>query len=104
MRYSGALSDTSGDTYRNQAGTPGSPNNFDGSSSQSSFGYTTDSSTVSMGSNKWAGLSSTNAAIDSQTSAQNANAFHVEYKVETGNTQAPGTYSTTVIYTATPTY
>jgi hypothetical protein len=104
VRYSGQMTDTNADTYRNQVGTPASPNNFDGSTSQSSFAYTTDSTTVSMGSNKWAGLTATNAAVDTQSAAQNANAFHMEYKVETSNLQPPGTYTTTVIYTATPTY
>jgi len=104
VRYTGQLTDSNSDTYRTSGGTPGSPVSFDGSTSQSSFGYTTDSSTVSMGSNKWAGLTTSNAAIDTQTSPQNANTFHVEYKVETSNTQAPGTYTTTVVYTATPTY
>ncbi len=93
-RYTGALTDANSDTFRTSAGTPGSPVSYDGSSSQSSFGYTTDSSTVVFGSNKWAGLTTTNAAIDTQTSAQNGNAFHVEYKVEPSNVQQPGTYTT----------
>lgn len=104
VRYSGQMTDANSDTFRNEAGTVGSPATFDGSSSQSSFGLTTDSSTVTMASNKWAGLTTTNTAIDTQTAPQNGNAFHVEYKVEPGNTQAPGTYTTTVTYAAVPTY
>ncbi len=93
VRYSGAMTDANTDTFRDQAGTPGAPNNYDGSSSQSSFGYTADGAGVTFGANKWAGLTTTNTQV-----------FHVEYKVEPSNTQAPGTYQTTVIYTATPTY
>lgn len=103
-RYAGTLTDANSDTFRTSAGTPGAPISFDGSASQSSFGYTTDSTSVAFGANKWAGLTTTNTAIDTQTSPQNGNAFHVEYKVEPSNTQAPGSYTTTVIYTATPTY
>ena len=98
------MTDANSDTFRNQSGTPASAASYDGTSSQSSFGYTTDSSTIAMTSNKWAGLTATNTAIDTQTAPQSANAVHTEYKIEPSNTQAPGTYATTVTYTATPTY
>jgi hypothetical protein len=104
VRYTGILTDTNADTFRTQAGTPGSPLSFDGSSSQSSFGYTTDSDTVVFGSDQWAGLTTTNTSIHTKATAQNANAIHVEYKVHPSNVQPPGTYSTTITYTATPSY
>jgi hypothetical protein len=104
VRSSGQMTDANSDTFRDQSGTVGSPVSYDGSSSQSSFGFTSDSSTVAMGSNLWAGLTTTNTAIDTQTSPQNNKALHVEYKVEPSNTQQPGTYTTTVVYVATPTY
>lgn len=104
VRYTGALTNLAANTIRNQSGTPGSPAAFDGSSSQSSFGFTTDSSTVAMGSNQWAGLTTSNQSIHTRTTPQNADAVHAEYKVQISNTQQPGTYSSTVIYTVAPTY
>jgi hypothetical protein len=104
IRYTGQMQNANSDTFRDQSGTPGSPAAFDGSGSQSSFGFTTDSTTVSMGSNQWAGLTTSNTSIHTQAAAQNADAVHVEYKVHPSNTQAPGTYSTVITYTATPSY
>ena len=98
------MTDANTDTFRDQVGTPASPNNYDGSSSQTSFGYTADGPGVTFGSNKWAGLTAADTQIATRTSPQSADAFHVEYKVEPSNTQAPGTYQTTVIYVAAPTY
>ncbi|SRR5258706_2746532 len=104
IRDTQALTNSNSDTVRDQTGTPGSPNDFDGTTSQSSFAYTTNSSTVVMGSNKWAGLTQTNVSLDNQTTAQNATTLGVEYQLEMKNTQPPGTYSNVITYTATPTY
>ena len=104
VRDSQDLTNPNTDTIRDQAGTPGSPEDFDGSASQSSFGYTADGTGVVFGSNKWAGLTQTNTAICIETAAINADATHVEYKVQISNTQEPGTYTTVIIYTATPSY
>jgi hypothetical protein len=104
VRYSGQMTDANTDTFRDQSGTPGSPNSFDGSSSQSSFAYTADGPGVTFGSNEWAGLTTTNTSVATRASAQSGDAFHVQYRVEPSNTQAPGTYTTTVIYVATPTF
>lgn len=106
IRYDQALTNANSDTIRDQSGTPGSAASFDGSTSQSSFAYTTDSATsgTTMGSNKWAGLSTTNTSIDNETAPQNAKALHVQYKLQLSNIQSPGTYSNVITYTATPTY
>jgi len=104
-RYSQALTDSNSDTVRDQPGTPSSGNSFDASTSQSSFAYTADGNGYTFGgSNKWAGLSTTNAAIATRAGAYNADATHVEYKVGISNVQPPGTYSTVIAYTATPSY
>jgi hypothetical protein len=102
----GSLKDSNNDTIRNQAGTPTAANSFDGSSSQSSLAYTADGNGVTFGSNKWAGLgtASTQYQIALRTSAINSDITHVEYKIEPSNTQPPGTYSTTVVYTAVPSF
>src|SRR6266568_5003839 len=69
VRYSGQMTDANADTFRDQTGTPGSANAFDGSSSQSSFAYTADGAGVTFGSNQWAGLTTTNAQIATRTTA-----------------------------------
>jgi hypothetical protein len=104
IRSTQALTDSNNDTIRDQSGTPASPASFDGTTSQSSFAYTTDSSTVAFGSNKWAGLTTTNTNIDTKLSPQNATTLHVEYQLQLKNTQPPGTYSNVITYTATPSY
>lgn len=104
VRDSQALTNANSDTIRNQAGTPGSPASFDASGSQSSFAYTADGAGVTFGSNLWAGVTQTNVAIATRTSAISADATHVEYKVGISNVQPPGAYSTVIAYTATPSY
>ena len=103
-RYSNALTNANSDTIRDQSGTPSAPEDFDASSSQSSFGYTADGAGVTFGSNKWAGLPATNTAVATRTTAYNSDATHVEYKIGISNVQPPGTYSTVIAYTATPSY
>ena len=108
--YSAQMTDTNNDTFRDQACTSSNCTTaanaiaYDGSSSQSSLGYTADNANVSFGSNHWLGLTTAGAAIASNTSAINSDVTHVEFKIEASNVQVPGTYSTTVIYTAVPTY
>lgn len=103
VRYSAQMTDGT-HTFRDQAGTPTSALAYDGSGSQSSLGYTADGPGVTFGSNLWAGLTATNTQIATRATPQNGDAFHVEYKIEPSNIQSAGAYSTTVIYTATPTY
>lgn len=91
-------------TFRDQNGTPASPNNYDGSSTQSSLGYTADNANVSFGSNKWAGMSTTQQKFAAQTAAINGDATHIEFKIEPSTTQAAGSYSTTVIYDVAPSF
>jgi hypothetical protein len=106
-RYSAQMNDSpASDVIRDQSGTPTSGNAFDASASQSSLAYTTDAggSYDFGGSNMWAGFTATNVAINAKTAAVNADATHIEYKIGISNTQPPGTYSTVIAYTATPSY
>lgn len=109
-KYTAALTDSNNDTVRDQActssdcTTAANATSFDGSSSQSSFAYTADNTNVSFGSNQWLGFTTTNTKVASNTSAVNADATHVEYKVAISNTQPPGTYSNTLVYNVAPTY
>jgi hypothetical protein len=104
VRDSQALTNPANDTIRDQPGTPTAASTFDGSATQSSFGYTADGANIAFGSNKWAGVTQTNVAIASRSAAINADATHAEFKVEISNVQPPGTYSTVIAYTATPSY
>lgn len=101
----GTMKDANNDTLADQTGTPGSAAAFGGSASTSSFAYTADGS-VAFGSNLWAGLGNaqTQYAITTKTSAINADATHVQFRVEPSNTQPPGNYATTVVYTAVGSY
>jgi hypothetical protein len=106
-RYSGAMTNAASNTIRDQSGTPSSGNDFDASTSQSSFAYTTDASSpydVGGVANKWAGLTTTNVAINAKSTAVNTDVTHIEYKIGISNVQPPGAYSTVIAYTATPSY
>lgn len=106
VRDSQALTDTNSDTIRDQSGTQAAPASFDASTSQSSFAYTADGAGYSFGTAPaiWAGLTQTNAAIATRAGAYDTDTTHVEFKVGISNVQPPGTYSTVVAYTATPSY
>lgn len=106
INKTGTMTDSNSDTYRDQGNLLSAPAAFDGSTTQTSFAVTDDSTNNSLGSNKWGAIQNTpnSDAIDSATGPVNAQAVHDEFKVETSNTQAPGTYNTTVIYTAAPSY
>lgn len=111
-RYAAALTDANADTIRNQACTSSDCTvytnalAFDGSTSQSSFAYTADDANVPFGTGptKWLGFTTTNTKIASTTVPINSDITHIEAKLQVSNTQAPGTYSTTLTYTAAPSY
>ena len=104
------MTDTNAHTIRDQACTSSDCTTaanalaYDGSTSQTSLGYTADNANVSFGSNKWLGLTTAGAKIASNNAAISADVTHVEFKIEASNVQVPGSYSTTVIYTAVPSY
>ena len=105
VSYTQALTDANSDTIADTTGTNSSPGSFSGSTSVSAFGYTEDGPGESQfTSNTWAKVRTVQDAIATRSTPQAGDAFHVEYKVEPSNTQAPGSYSTTIIYTAVPTY
>ncbi|MBI3341690.1 hypothetical protein HY024_01050 [Candidatus Curtissbacteria bacterium] len=109
-RYTAQMTDAASDTLRDQAcvssdcSTAANAQTFDGSSTQSSLAYTADGNSVTFGSNKWLGFTTSNVKVANRTAAINADPTHVEVKVEISNVQPPGTYSTTLTYTADPTY
>ena len=101
VRYTGQLTDAATDTIANTAGTNASPATY----TANTLGYTTDGAgQAQFTSNTWAALTTTNAAIATRNAPANAVTDHIEYKVGIANTQQPGTYTTTVTYTATPSF
>jgi hypothetical protein len=110
VRDTQSLTDSNSDTIRDQACASSNctvvanAQTFDGSTTQSSLAYTGDNANKSFTSNKWLGFTTTNTDIASLTTATASDVTHVEYKVQISNAQQPGTYSTVIVYTITPTY
>lgn len=101
IRDTQSLTDPATDTISDTAGTNAAPAAF----TANTFGYTEDHTSQSQfTSNTWAKLDATNRTIATRATGINADAFHVEYKVQVSNTQPPGTYTSTVYYTAVPVY
>lgn len=97
------LKTAANDVFTDQSGTFGSPAVFSGTSSVSSIGVAGDGS-VSFSGAKFAAIPQTATIIHTNGSPTASQATHVEYKIEASNTQAPGSYTTTIMYTAVPSY
>jgi len=114
--YSAALTDGAAHAIADAAGTNNAPATFGASTTTSAFGYTTASTTLSgsagtgagqasrFASTKYAAFTTAGLEVARATSAVNSDTTRVGYKVAISNTQAPGTYTTTVGLVATPTY
>lgn len=90
--------------------TNASPGAFSAAGTEA-FGYTTEDATLGTGttnrfsgSNKWAAMSTTNEEIIFNSAPTASETTKVGYQVGISSTTDPGTYNTTVIYTATPVY
>ncbi|MEA2020527.1 MAG: hypothetical protein U9M98_02295 [Patescibacteria group bacterium] len=69
------------------------------------FGYTTEDTDLSQFQpNKWAGFTSTNASVATNTTAASSETTRIGYQAGISSTTEAGTYTTTVILTCTPTY
>lgn len=112
--YSAKLTDSQSHTIADHTGTNASPTTLTASTSTSKFGYTTASTTLSgtagrFGGDKYAGFNSdlTGAEIAGNAASPgpvDSEATIVGFKINISNTQAAGTYTTTIGYVATPTY
>jgi hypothetical protein len=112
-RYTAAL--TSGGFTIDDLGTaPNStPVSFTAAGTEG-FGYTTNDSSLTAtgaganrftnGGPKWAAFTTSNAEVAYSSAAVNNQTTRVGHQVGVSNTTQPGTYTTTVIYTATPIY
>jgi hypothetical protein len=104
-KYTQALTNSNNNTIADTTGTNASPGSFSGSSSVSAFGYIIDDSDYTQfTSNTWAKFTTSNLPIATANGPVDGDANHIQYKVHVSNTQPPGTYTTTIVHTATPTY
>lgn len=107
---------TSGaNTIADHAGTNGTPTTFPTAGSLAAFGYTTNDSSLSVtgdgaarftatGGNKWAAFTALNTEVAYSAAAVTSDVTRVGYQASILGTTPAGTYTTTVVLTATPTY
>jgi len=105
--YSGTLTSTTGGyTIADWTGTNGAPTAFPAVGT-SAFGYTTDDTTLSRfqsGGDKWAKFETWGYEVAKATTKVSAETDRIGFQVGASSTQEAGTYNTTIIYVATPTY
>lgn len=110
IKYTATPSDGNGHTIADLAGaTNASPVSFSAAGT-SAFGYTTTSTTLGTGTatrfsgGKWAAFTTSNLEVAHNSAAVSSDTTTIGYQVGIGGTQQAGTYTTTVVLTATPTY
>jgi hypothetical protein len=89
-------------------GTNAAPTTFSAAGTEA-FGYTTTSTSLSgtaarFASNKWAGFTTANLEVAHSTAAVSASTTTLAYQVGIAGTTPAGSYTSTVILTATPSY
>lgn len=103
---------TSGsNTIDNHTGSNGTPAVFSAPGTEA-FGYTTEDATLSgtadrftsSGGNKWGAFTTSNAELVFNATAVNAQTTRVGFQTGISATTEPGSYVTSVIYTAVPVY
>ncbi len=111
IRYSQPLTKSGGETISNVLGTNIAPNTWPTSITTGSFGYHSSDETLCSGNtsrfssnNTWAALETTNYEVACATGPVTAEQTMVSYKLEIGNQQPAGTYSSTVTYITTALY
>lgn len=109
-KYTGALASGT-HNMTDHTGTNASPSTFSSAGTEA-VGYTTEDATLgtgtaarftSSGGNKWAGFSSTAYEV-AYSNASVSETVRVGYQAGIAATTQAGSYTTTVVYTATPTY
>lgn len=104
-RYTGQLTNGSSDTITDHSGTHTTPTAFSAAGTEA-FGYTTNDTDLSQfQTDLWAGMETTNRAVATRTTATSGNeTTRVGYQAGIDTATPSGTYTSTVIYTAVPTY
>ena len=106
--YSAQLNDGNGHTIADHTGTNGSPATFPASGT-SAFGYQSGSSSLSgtgtrFTGNKWAKFETWGYEVARATTKVSSDVTNIGIQAGVSATQEAGTYTTTIIYVATPTY
>jgi hypothetical protein len=103
---------TSGaNTINNHTGSNAAPTAFSAAGTEA-FGYTTEDATLSgtadrftsAGGNKWAAFTTSNAELVFNATAVSSQTTRVGFQTGIATTTEPGSYVTSVIYTAVPVY
>lgn len=110
-RYTAAPTNPLSQTIAPHAGSNGTPTTFSAAGTES-YGYTTDDGTLGTGTanrftsggQKWAAMTTSNAELAYEAAGVSTTTYRVGHQVGISTTTAPGTYTTTVIYTCTPVY
>lgn len=107
IKYTGNFTNGTSDITAHD-GTNASPSTFSSAGTEA-FGYTTEDATLGTGTagrfsgGKWAGFSTTAYEVAYSASAV-SETVRTGYQVGISSTTSAGSYTTTVVYTATPTY
>lgn len=110
-RYTAAPTNGLAQTLADWTGTNASPTTFPSAGTEA-YGYSTDDATLGTGTanrftsggQKWAALTTTNAEVGYESAPTATTHYIIGHQVGVSNTTNSGTYTTTVIYTCTPTY
>jgi hypothetical protein len=110
IKYTGQLTSGS-NTIADHSGSNGTPSVFT-SPGTAGFGYTTESTSLSgsgnrfneSASNKYAAFTTSNLEVARATTAVSSDTTKIGYQVGISGTTPAGTYTSTVVLTATPTY
>lgn len=93
------------------SGTNASPQPFTAAGTEG-YGYTTNDATLGTGtvdrftnpSQEWAAMTTSNAEVAYEAAGVTSTTYRIGHQVGISLTTAPGTYTTTIIYTCTPVY
>lgn len=103
-KYTGQLTNGSSDTIDDHTGTNAAPSVMANDAATEEFGYSTDN-LARFGASEYAGFTATNEEVaSSATSTSGTETSRVSLQAGIATTTEAGTYNSTVIYTAVPTY
>lgn len=103
-KYTGQLTNGSSDTIDDHTGTNAAPTVMADDATTEEFGYSTDN-LARFGASEYAGFTTTNEEVaSSATSTSGTETSRVSLQAGIATTTEAGTYNSTVIYTAVPTY
>ena len=105
LRYTQILTNGAGDTIDDHTGTYASPSAFPAAGTEA-FGFHTDDTDIAgFGASNFAAFKTSNEIVMQRvTATPSAETNQVSYQVGISNTTESGTYNSTLIYTAVPTY